>query len=101
MAGALAECLDDEYTVAVRREVLHFLAWCAEYHEVDAIAPWLGDPELGDAACYALVANPSRASVRALVNALAHVEDEASRTSIIHALAQKANAATEPLRGSE
>ncbi|MFO7776027.1 MAG: hypothetical protein R6W89_09540 [Candidatus Hydrogenedentota bacterium] len=101
VARALAECLDDEHTVAVRREVLHLLAWCADHREVEAIAPWLEDPELVDAACYALVANPSRASVRALVNALDRVEDEASRTSIIHALAQKANAATEPLTGSE
>ncbi len=101
VAAALAECLDEEYTVAVRREALYLLAWCGDHREVDAIAPLLEDPELADAACYALVPNPSRASVRALVNALDRVEDEASRTSIIHALAQKANAAAKPLTGSD
>ena len=101
VAEALSECLDDDYTVAVRREVLYLLAWCADHREVDAIAPLLEDSDLVDAACYALVPNPSRASVRALVNALDRVEDETSRTSIIHALAQKANAATEPLAEAE
>ncbi len=92
VADALAEVLAEDHDTAVQREVLYVIGYCADQRHVDAIAAFLNDPELADAACFALVLNPSRASVRALVNAFAEA-DEDTAPIIVHALAQKANAA--------
>ncbi len=94
VAQALTECLTEDYTVHVRREVLHLLSMCGGEDEVAAIEPLLHDPELMQAACRALVRNPSHESVRALVRALDDADEETAR-EIAHALAQKATTAAQ------
>ncbi len=94
VAQALAACLTDDYTVDQRREALELLSMCGGEDEVEAIEPLLRDPELIQAACRALVRNPSHESVRALVRALDGADEEMAK-EIAHALAQKATAAAQ------
>ena len=100
VAQALAEALEDAPSTQRQREILHFLSLCGGQREAAAIAPLLLDPALVDAACYALIRNPSRAAARALASAAEEADEPRIRRVIVHALAQiAADHTEETLRG--